>query len=263
VRVLAVDDAPEILEYFEDLAGRLGVACDVAASGEEACALMERNGYDIYFVDWKMPGMNGIEFSRRVKDRKTGKSVVIMMSATEWNVIENEARSAGVDKFLPKPLFASSIADCINECLGSGNLRGEEEPQPDEVDCFRGYRVLLAEDVEINREIVLALLEPTALAIDCATNGAEAVKLYSEAPDMYDMIFMDVQMPEVDGYAATRLIRALPGTKEIPIVAMTANVFREDIERCLEAGMNDHVGKPLDFDEVLSKLRKYLPRRQH
>jgi CheY-like chemotaxis protein len=188
-----------------------------------------------------------------------------MISAAEWNTIEEEAKEAGVDKFLPKPLFPSAIADCINECLGAGSLLAAKEDRPEETDVFDGFHLLLAEDVEINREIVLALLEPTAVEIDCAENGVEAVKLYSEAPGKYDMIFMDVQMPEMDGYEATRRIRALdvPGAKKIPIVAMTANVFREDVEKCLKAGMDDHLGKPLDFDEVLDKLRKYLSLRHH
>ena len=196
-------------------------------------------------------------------------------------MIADEAKAAGVDKFLPKPLFPSAIADCINECLGVGG-----QPIPDDnqakTNDFSGYRVLLAEDVEINREIVLALLEPTKLAIDCAENGTEALRLFSENPGSYDMIFMDVQMPEMDGYEATRKIRevekeraALEFAKEtdtgfgengtrrslrrqVPIIAMTANVFREDIEHCLEAGMNDHIGKPLDLDEVLAKLGKHL-----
>ncbi|MDR1246516.1 MAG: response regulator [Clostridiales Family XIII bacterium] len=129
-----------------------------------------------------------------------------------------------------------------------------------ETDDFSAYRILLAEDVEINREIVLALLEPTGLAIDCAENGAAALVIFGASPDSYDMIFMDVQMPEMDGYEATRRIRALDTAraKSIPIIAMTANVFREDVEKCLEAGMNDHLGKPIDFDEVLGKLRSYL-----
>jgi CheY-like chemotaxis protein len=125
---------------------------------------------------------------------------------------------------------------------------------------FAGRRVLLAEDMEINREIVLALLEPALLEIDCAENGAEAVRRFSEEPQKYDLIFMDVQMPEMDGYEATQRIRALnlPKAKTIPIIAMTANVFREDVEKCMEAGMNGHVGKPLNFDEVLEKLYAYL-----
>jgi len=125
---------------------------------------------------------------------------------------------------------------------------------------FSGHRILLAEDVEINREIVLALLEPTGLEIECADNGSEAVRMFGAAPDRYEMIFMDVQMPEMDGFQATRAIRALdcPQSKTIPIIAMTASVFREDIKNCLESGMDDHIGKPLDFDEILVYLRRYL-----
>jgi two-component system, sensor histidine kinase and response regulator len=119
---------------------------------------------------------------------------------------------------------------------------------------------IAGEDVEINREIVIALFEPTKLEIDCAVNGVQAVRKFSEAPDKYGLIFMDVQMPEMDGYEATKRIRAMdiPKAKTIPIVAMTANVFREDVEKCLQCGMNSHVGKPLDFGEVLEKLRHYL-----
>jgi CheY-like chemotaxis protein len=265
VRILVVDDAPDVREYFGEIAERFGVTCDVAASGEEACAMVERKGsYHIYFVDWKMPGMDGIEFSRWIEERKAKNSVVIMISATEWNVIEEKAKEVGVDRFLPKPLFASAIADCVNECLNSSSLLTAQASSLDEADRFEGCRILLAEDVEVNREIVLALLEPTGLFIDCAENGAEAVKLYSEVPGKYDMIFMDVQMPEVDGYEATRRIRALdaPQAKTVPIVAMTANVFREDVAKCLEAGMNDHVGKPLNFEELLDRLRKYLPQKE-
>jgi CheY-like chemotaxis protein len=134
------------------------------------------------------------------------------------------------------------------------------EPAQVFVDNFAGRRVLLVEDVEVNREIVLALLEPTGVTTDCAENGAEAVKMFAASPDAYDVIFMDVQMPEMDGYEATREIRKMETSlsKQIPIIAMTANVFREDVEKCLAAGMNDHVGKPLDFEEVLIKLRTYL-----
>jgi CheY-like chemotaxis protein len=273
LRVLAVDDAEDVRLYFSELAERLNFSCETAAGGEEAIALIEKNGsYDLYFVDWKMPGMDGIELSRRIKEKNTlpdkSNSIVIMISSTEWNTIEGEAKQAGVAKFLPKPLFPSSLADCINQCLGRNTITNaiaaSAEPEQIVVDDFSGYRILLAEDVEINQEIVIALLEPTSILIDCAGNGADAVRLFSEDPEKYDIIFMDVQMPEMDGYKATRLIRAsgLPNAETIPIVVMTANVFREDIEKCLEAGMNDHVGKPLDFEEVLAKLRLYLDKNQ-
>jgi signal transduction histidine kinase len=139
--------------------------------------------------------------------------------------------------------------------------RGADEDADDSV-CFKDRRIILAEDMEINREIVLALLEPTALTIDCAENGLEALRLFDAEPARYDLILMDVQMPEMDGYEATRRIRALdaPRARTVPIVAMTANVFREDVEKCLDAGMNDHLGKPLDLAELMEKLRKYLPR---
>jgi CheY-like chemotaxis protein len=191
-----------------------------------------------------------------------GKSVVIMISSGEWSAIEDESKRAGVNKFLAKPLFISAIADCINECLGTNNLPPAKKGMADgDAPCFAGNRIILAEDVEINREIVLALLEPTELEIECAESGVEALALFSKNPERYDMIFMDIHMPNMDGYEATRRIRALdaPNAKNIPIVAMTANVFREDIEKCLEAGMNDHIGKPLNFAEVLEKLHKYLP----
>jgi signal transduction histidine kinase/DNA-binding response OmpR family regulator len=260
VRIMAVDDDPNILEYFTEITQGFGVYCDTAISGEEALRLVSTNGlYHIYFVDWKMPGMNGIQLASKLKTQVSANSVVIMISSTEWSVIAEDAKKAGVDKFLPKPLFPSAIADAINESLG---LRPHlEDKKEDITGMFAGRRILLAEDVEINREIVQALLEPTQAEIDCAQNGMEAVRMFSESPGKYDIIFMDVQMPEMDGYDATRRIRALnvPEAKTVRIIALTANVFREDVERCLEAGMNDHLGKPLEFGEVLDKLRAYLP----
>jgi signal transduction histidine kinase/DNA-binding response OmpR family regulator len=260
VRILVVDDDADILEYFRDIIQRMGLSCDCAADGAEALRLVERNGtYDIYFVDWKMPGMDGAELTGELKARTPGKAVVIMISATEWGVIESDAKKAGVDKFLPKPLFPSAIADVVNACFGV-NERRKGEARPEEIPCFEGCHVLLAEDVEINREIVSALLEPTQITIDYAENGAEAVHMFRDMPERYDVSFMDVQMPEMDGYTATRRIRALdaPQAKRIPIIAMTANVFREDIERCREAGMNGHIGKPLDTEELFTVLKAYL-----
>jgi CheY-like chemotaxis protein len=276
VRILTVDDDPDVLTYFHDIAQGFGISCDTAISGEEALKLVDqRDDYHIYFIDWKMPVMDGIELALAIKARKPENSIVIMISAVEWSAIAQEAKEGGVDKFLSKPLFPSTIADVINECLGVDRQQ-VEKAQTNIGGIFAGRRILLAEDVEINREIVQALLEPTELEIDCAENGAEALRMFSESPDRYDMIFMDVQMPIMDGYEATRRIRAIEDEmrkkaagnngkqlselpKRVPIIAMTANVFREDIEKCLEAGMDNHVGKPLDFEEVLEKLRKYLP----
>jgi signal transduction histidine kinase/CheY-like chemotaxis protein len=307
IRVLVVDDAEDILDYFRDIAGQFCFFCITAKSGEEALDIIgEKGPFDLYFIDWKMPGMDGIELSRRIKaaapapeeslqtesqqtesqqtesqqtesqqtKSQQTKSVVIMISATEWMLIEKEAEAAGVDKFLSKPLFPSAIADVINRCLGSAAVSPDDSvlagasagglPR----DSFEGRWLLLVEDVEINREIVVSLLEETRLGIDTAENGLEAINAFVKNPDKYDMIFMDVQMPEMDGYDATKKIRELEtswasqGTnhRAVPIIAMTANVFKEDIEKCLAAGMNGHIGKPLDLNDVMVALRKYIPR---
>jgi len=262
VRVLAVDDDVYILEEFKNIMNGFGASCDIAESAEDALRLVEQDGdYNIYFVDWKMPDIDGIELTKELKKRKHTQRdpIVIMISSAESSLIAAEAKEAGVEKFLQKPLFPSTIADIISEYLYL------EVQQPEEAvinisGIFDGHHILLAEDMEINREIVLALLEPTNIVIDCAVNGVEAVRMFSNAPDKYEMIFMDLQMPELDGYQATKAIRALdlPRAKTIPIVAMTANVFKEDVEKCLEAGMNGHVGKPIDFNEVISQLRLYI-----
>jgi signal transduction histidine kinase/DNA-binding response OmpR family regulator len=262
LKVLVVDDDPDVIAYFIQLMKNIGIACEAALGGKEACAVIGQSGgvYDICFVDWRMPEMDGIELTRRIKHDARGKSVVVMISSEDLSAIEDEGTRAGVDLFLPKPLFPSTVVDCINRCLGvSGSVVEEKEPggAPDD---FTGRCVLLAEDVEINREIVFALLEPTNLSIDCAENGAIAVKLFSANPERYDLILMDVQMPEMDGYEASRQIRSLemPKAATIPIVAMTANVFREDIEKCLAAGMDAHLGKPLNMEEMLTVLRTYF-----
>jgi len=260
IRMFVVDDEQEIREFFLDMSEHLGAACKAAASGEEATQILEQdNRYDVYFIDWKLPGMNGIELARQISERKSRKSIIVIISSTDWSDIEEDARKAGVDKFLPKPLFQSNIVDIINEGIGNEALK-DYTHDLDSYDDFSGHTVLIAEDIEINREIILALLEPTHIMVECAENGAQALAAFSEAPDKYDLIFMDVQMPEMDGYEATRRIRALdiPRAKDIPIVAMTANVFREDIEKCLRAGMNGHIGKPIDFDKAFAILKTYL-----
>jgi signal transduction histidine kinase/DNA-binding response OmpR family regulator/ABC-type amino acid transport substrate-binding protein len=262
LRVLVVDDDRDILINFKKIANQLGVYCDTAESGEEALKLAEQNGsYNLYFADWKMPGIDGIELAIKLREQFSGSGspVVIMISAIEWSAIEDKARNAGIDSFLSKPLFPSTIAGIIDGCLGIERKEKEEKIKLDGL--FAGRRILLAEDVEINREIVQTFLEPTKLEIDCAENGIEAVRKFNLAPDKYDLIFMDVQMPEMDGYEATRRIRAIEAernAKPIPIIAMTANVFREDIEKCASAGMNGHLGKPLSFNDVLEKLNSYF-----
>ena len=273
IRIFVVDDEPETLEFFTALSETWGISCTVASSGEEALEKLEKdNDYNIYFLDWKLPGMNGTELARQIQAKVSHKSVVLLFSSIDWHVIEDEAYAAGISKFIPKPLFPSTIVDMINECMGIVKTK-EQNKKLDYTDDFSGYSILLAEDVEINREIVQALLEPTSLNVECAENGVQALDLFMAAPEKYDVIFMDIQMPDMDGYQTTQKIRAfeseyyaksglLERSKGVPIIAMTANVFREDIDKCLHAGMNGHVGKPLNFDEVISQLRKYLHKPQ-
>ena len=261
LRIMIVDDDADIREYFVDIAMRFMISCDTAANGEEALALLrEGKSYGICYIDWAIPGMNGIELTHKIHELGINEPYIIMISSIDWQDIEAEARNAGITKFLAKPIFPSAIIESIKSCVGIDLLDDEFGNKSNMLDHFWGYRVLLAEDVDINREIVVALLGPTLLEIDEVENGEEAVRAYSEDPDRYNIIFMDLQMPEMDGYEATRQIRAINDdrAKNIPIIAMTANVFKEDIERCLEAGMNDHLGKPLDFNAVLNILRRYL-----
>jgi CheY-like chemotaxis protein len=193
-------------------------------------------------------------------------SAVIGMAAIGKNADDPARKNYALDKIEDA---STHLLGVINDTMRHGGGHAELAPHADQavkkpsrsiIPIFPGRSILLAEDVEINREIVITMLEPTQVEIDCVSNGAAAVRMFSKAPEKYSMIFMDVQMPEMDGYEATKRIRELssPKAKAVPIVAMTANVFEEDIKKCLESGMNSHLGKPLDFDEVFRKMREYL-----
>ena len=260
LRILFVDDDNDIREYFDDIAARLGFECRTAESGEQALDIIATDKpYDMFFVDWKLPGIDGLELSKRIREKSGPQAVITLVSGYELSDVEEKAKEAGVDHFLPKPLFPSPVADLIAEYLGIGSVN-EPAPGVSDTENFDGARILLADDVEINREIVLTLLEPMALIIDTAETGKEALEMFSSDPFAYELILMDVQMPEMDGLEATRAIRelAFDRAKEIPIIAMTANVFTEDIAQCLEAGMNEHLGKPLNLDDLVAVLRKYI-----
>ena len=265
ISVLAVDDDQDILDCFTEIMKDLGVNCDTASGGQEALSIIRDKGrYDIYFVDLKMPGMDGVSLAKELKSLSdpslpSADSVVIMISAADWSCLADEAKKAGVDKFLSKPLMPSAIMNIIIESVGL-DFQAEQEKR-DYRGIFEGYRIIVAEDVDINREIIEVLVSPTLLKVDFAENGFVACGLFDTSPDEYDLILMDVQMPELDGYEATRRIRRSVHAKAriIPIIAMTANVFREDIEKCLEAGMNGHLGKPINIEEFIGTLKKYLP----
>ena len=261
VHALVVDNDPVIQDLFIEIMHTYGATCDIAACFDEAMRLKEQNDvYDICFIDCKIPEIKGLELVHSLKEKNKDKLYVALVTGTENDDFEKEATQVGISEMLYKPIFPSNIVDAVNTYLGIHRVEDEglQENPPHR---FEGCRVLLAEDIDINREIIMALLKPTMLKIDFAENGVEAVRMFKDAPDSYDLIFMDIHMPVVDGYEATRYIRSIgtPKAENIPIIAMTANVFKEDIDKCFEAGMNGHVGKPLDYNDVIDVLNDFLP----
>lgn len=235
--------------------------CDVVDNPDDAINWLE-NGeldYNVAFIGHQLQSLSGTELAQKLKAMTGDIPVAMILTESERNGMGGQAEAAGVEYFVSRPVFSSAIVDTIGQCLGHGGTSGHED-SGHEVPDLSGKCVLLAEDIEINQEILITMLEPTGLSIECAADGNMAVQMFRDEPDKYDLILMDIHMPGKDGYEATREIRKLdtPRAKEIPIIAMTANVFREDIEACLAAGMNDHIGKPVDINEVEAKLAKHI-----
>lgn len=265
--VLVVDDDQLSCEATCSILEEIGMKCEWVLSGEEAATLVEnahRENRDYFAVilDWQMPGMNGVQTTKAMK-RVVGKDMpVVILSAYDWSDIEMDARAAGVDSFLSKPVLKTGFIRLFRK-LKNGDEDGKASPELDEVsDCqYPGRRILLVEDNELNREIAAEVLGMTGMEIEEAENGKIAVDKFSASePGYYDVIFMDVQMPVVNGYDATAAIRSLkrPDAGHIPIIAMTANAFVEDVEAAKNAGMNEHLSKPLDFEKLAAVLNKYL-----
>ena len=261
IRILAADSSPETLACIKEIIERHGACCDTAVNGADAIELIRRNGpYNLYYIEWNMPGSASASLIKEISAMESSATqpIINLISAIGWNTIEGK-EIAKKGTFIIKPLFPSIIGESMYTALGV-TAKALTKNQPESMVTFEQHCIMLVEDVEINREIMFSLLEPTLLEVEYAVNGAEAVRLFTVNPGKYDLILMDVQMPEMDGYEATRRIRAqaIPEAKTIPIIAMTANVFREDIEKCLNAGMNNHLGKPINFEEMLEKLQIYL-----
>jgi len=265
INLLLVEGDAEIRKHFKSITDKFGIHTDEADNSQAAIALTEASyekckPYDIIFLDYHMPGMDGLEIAKTLTDRIDKNTAIIITSFLEWGRIESNAAAIGVNRYITKPLFPSSILDTINEVVGNTlkNLNIKADV-PKALPDFSDMKILLAEDIDINQEIFIALLEGTKLQIDAASNGVQTVAKFRENPDKYDMIIMDIQMPEMDGYEATRIIRSMDfaRAKEIPIIAMTANAFKEDVERCLACGMNDHLAKPIDEKMVIEKMELY------
>ena len=274
VRVLLVDDLPEAREALLHMLRRFGMRAEAAADGHQALALAEaaaRAGapYDVHVLDWKMPGLDGVELARRLHARHGSGARCILVSAYDDPALGALAQGAGIRRVLSKPVAASPLHDSLLEALAETAPAAAATParvRAGPGDAFEtllatraGARVLLAEDNLVNQELAVELLRSAGLQVEVANDGVEAIALGTSGD--YDLILMDMQMPRVDGLEATRALRADAATASVPIVAMTANAFGDDRAACLAAGMNDHVAKPVDPATLYATLLRWLPAR--
>ena len=267
LKVLVVDDEEDVCIHATLLLKRMGILSHYLKSGQEAVkAVLEAHetgtDYDVCIIDWQMPDMDGVKVTRQIREKLGPDTLIIIISAYDWSEIEEEARLAGANAFIAKPLFQSTLYNVLVSAFGAAPSQPScEEKSEVERDIFTGKRFLLAEDNALNQEIAVELLSMTGAVIDCATNGEEAVKRFEVSPaGYYDLILMDVQMPIMDGYAATRQIRAgsHPDAGKIPILAMTANTFTEDVDASFAAGMNGHIAKPIELKSLYRTIRGLL-----
>lgn len=266
LKVLVVDDDRDCCEHASFLLQKMGVYVDWVLNGFEAVgkvkvALESGAGcYDVCFIDWCMPDLNGIETARRIREYTGPDALIIIISAYDWSEIEQQAREAGVNAFIAKPLFASTLYNTLLTVAQKGKLSDDGGKETLKYD-FAGKKILLAEDNELNAEIAIELLKLAGLHVTHVENGQEAVEMFLQsAPGEFLLILMDIQMPLLNGYDAARKIRTSKHTAaaSIPIIAMTANAFRDDVQTAIDAGMNGHIAKPIDVDALYKMIAKYM-----
>lgn len=265
MRALVVDDDFNTCDSVTNMLIQIGMRAEWTLSGKEAVlrtkqAIERNDSYYVYILDWLIPDMNGVEAARRIRQEVGEETPIIILTAYDWADIEDEAKEAGVTAFCSKPLFMSELRKClIQSCYPQEESEDELE---EEVKLeFKGRRILLVEDNELNREIATEVLTEVGLLVEEAEDGQIAVDRVSSAdPGYYDLVLMDIQMPIMDGYEATRKIRKLPDPERanIPIIAMTANAFEEDRKLAMESGMNEHMAKPIDISILMELLQKYI-----
>ncbi len=259
IHALVVDDDEDACEYVRVLLRRYGVRSEAAYSGEEAIQAVIRarstvDDYDICLMDWRMPGIDGIETVRRIREVIGDKMPVIIVTAYDYENVREEALSIGITSFITKPLFQSTVLNTLIEVCR--NIQLDTKQQAEEFD-FKGKKLLLAEDNDINLEMALEILCSAGFEVDTATNGKEAYeKFFASAVGTYDAILMDIQMPIMDGLTAAKRIRMSihPEAESIPILAMTANAFADDISQSFAVGMNAHISKPIDLKQLFASL---------
>ncbi len=261
--ILVVDNNEDLCSSVISNLEELGVHAEGTTDGQTAVEMVEAShennrDYDFILIDWKMPGMDGIQTMHEIRKRWKQEVPMFLISAYDWSDVEEQIDISVIDGFIPKPLFKSTLYEkLIQYTEGYGGLKKREDESKV---TFTGKRILLAEDIDINWEVACGMLEPTGLQFERAVNGKDCVELFEKSKiGYYDLILMDLRMPVMNGYDATRAIRKLERPdKELPIIAMTADAFSDDVQVCLECGMNDHIAKPIDFRECIRVLQKYL-----
>ena len=263
--MLLVDDDEQLCRETAEKLEELTIHCDWAVDGRTAIRMVEehhnrQDAYQIVLLDWRMEGMNGIETARELRHKFGDEMPILIISAYDWSDIEEEAREAGISGFISKPLFKSTLYHGLLQYMGSSQEKEEVQKAPSKD--FSGVRILLAEDNDINYEIANELLTAIGIEIEWAQNGQICVDMFEKSDkSYYDAILMDIRMPIMSGYEAARKIRSLTRQDAgLPIIAMTADAFSEDVKKCKECGMNDHTSKPIDMDILTRLLAKYLHR---
>ena len=259
-RALVVDDDINTCQSVSKMLREIGMRPDWSTSGKEAVIRAKeaseiKDEYKAFIIDYLMPDMNGIETVRRIRRVIGDETPIIVLTAYDWTDFEEEAKAAGVTAFVSKPIFMSELRSVLTKPTETVSVPKETEVKYD----YHGKRVLLVEDNELNREIATAILTDAGMEVEIACDGTEAVSMVFKAPEnRYDVVLMDIQMPKMDGYTATREIRTFKNNRKanVPIVAMTANAFDEDRQKALEAGMNDHIAKPIDMATIAKTLNK-------
>ncbi|MCR5344413.1 MAG: response regulator [Butyrivibrio sp.] len=261
--VLIVDSDDIACEHAHVELEKLGIEAEVAKSGEEAVEMVRvknarREGYDLLLVDWKMPGMDGIETTRKIREIVGDDSAIIILTGQHWDEMLDGAENSGVDSFVLKPLNATLVIEKFKDALGQKSIKSCAKVEKISLE---GRRILLAEDILVNAKIMMKVLTMKSIEVDHAENGKIAVEMFESHPEWYyDAILMDMRMPEMDGLTAASAIRALDRTdaKKIPIIALTANAFDEDVQRSLQAGLNAHLSKPVEPDVVFDTLESLI-----
>ncbi len=263
MRVLVVDDEEIAAEHARMVLDEAGIKADMCLSGEEALQMIrvqhtKLEPYNLVLLDWKMPGMDGLELAEEIRKLYSSETTIIILTSFNWDEIMDEALHIGVDSFLAKPLFASNVISEFERIARKNNMSLFREKKRADLN---GRRILLAEDIEINAEIMKKLLESRGAVIDHAVNGKVVVEMFKDhEPGYYDAILMDVRMPEMDGLEATETIRSLDNNDAviIPVIAMTANAFDEDVQHSMQVGMNAHLSKPVEPDRLFNTLEELI-----